>query len=187
MDESVNWDLLKCGFCGKKIKRSCYENEDKKIACPRCAHACWKTKELDPDSTKGISYMTDLLVAKKLGIQLNTNKTGRLLNFVDMTHHKLGNIKVAGSKLDRNSRHNFLISKSYVDKIDTYIFIGYDEERRHVLRVYIVPIDFIRKYINILGSAAIYKKMCISLNHQNDMLIFRQDEKEWDDFFILYL
>lgn len=175
--------ILNCDFCGNKIKRLYYENIYKEIACPRCFKACWRTKELDPDSTKGISYMTDVLVAKKLGIQLNANKTGKLHNFVDMIHPKLGNIKAAGAKLDMRSKHNFLIVKPYVNKIDTYIFIGYDEERRHILRVYIVPIGFIRKHFNVRYSDTTYKKMSISLNNKNKMLVFRQDEKEWDDFF----
>lgn len=127
--------------------------------------------------------MTDFLAAKKLGLQLNTKKTGKLVNFVDITHPILGNIKVIGSSLDRRSRHNFSIAKFYIDKIDTYIFIGYDKERRHILRVYIVPIDFIRKYVDIRDLDTMYIKLCVSLSHKNKMSIFRQDEKEWDDFF----
>jgi hypothetical protein len=185
--------ILVCDFCRKEINRAYYESKDKKIACPACFNSKWKVKELNPDSTVGISRLTDILVAKKLGIELTSNKSGKFANVTDMFDTKMGRIKVAGSSLhikDRNHPyHNFLLTKSHVEKIDTYIFIGYDVDRKHIIRVYIVPVDFIKKHIyqHKKNNDRKYLKLSIpmtSINRGKDMEIFKQDQKEWDDLFI---
>lgn len=135
---------------------------------------------LDPNSSLGKGYITEILVAKFLGIKTCFDLTN---NFsypkYDMFEHEdWGLINVKGSTLMRKgngSYQYFSIRKN--TRPDFFFCIGYDENRKHVKSIHIIPNEC---YVSTLHT------ICIPYSDNSKWDIFkeREDEvKKWDDLF----
>lgn len=132
---------------------------------------------LDPKGKMGKGYITEVLVAKKLGIKTCFDVTG---NFkypgYDILEHKdYGKINVKCSTLLHNGYHNFSTNKN--KKPDFFFCIGYDEEMKHVMSVYI-----------ILNGDDVNTLSSISIPYHNSSIWdkFKESEEEvkkWDELF----
>ena len=144
------------------------------------AKAKCRNKELDSNSKSGIGYIAEALVSKFLGIPTCFDVTD---NFsypkYDLLKHKdYRKINAKGSTLlVKNGYlcHEFGTHKN--KKVDNFFCIGFDEDRKHVLAVFIIPND---KDISKLSSIRIY------YNQNSKYNKFKENEEEvkkWDDLF----
>lgn len=190
-------DILSSRYCDNCVERyTCpkrcdfYKREYNKEYCERLYHLnkssrsrfinekiklgrdC-RNKNLDPDSKTGFGYTNEILVAKFLGIKTCFDITGNF-NYPKydlLEHDDWGLINAKGSKLYENGHHQFTTNKNI--KPDFFFCIGYDEYRRHVLKVYIVPND---DHISKLHALPI-------LMNGSKYRWFEEDSKPWDDIF----
>ncbi len=145
------------------------EHQKKKALC--------RNNNLDPKGKMGKGYITEVLVAKKLGIKTCFDVTGNF-NYpgYDILEHKdYGKINAKGSTLSKSGHHHFNTNKS--TKPDFFFCIGYDEEMKHVISVYIILND---DDVNILSS--------ISIPYYNSSIwdTFKEIEEEvkkWDELY----
>lgn len=141
----------RCGISFDKIPGQPLKEKDKNgkwLGIWDC-HNCWqklgrdcRNNNLDPNSSHGIGYITAMLVKKFLKIEdcfditNNFNQPG-----YDMIEHEdWGLIDAKGSSLlmlNGHLCHFFHTRKN--KKADFFFCIGYDEERKHVLELFIIP------------------------------------------------
>lgn len=135
---------------------------------------------LNPNSSLGKGYVSEILVAKFLGIKTCFDLTD---NFsypkYDMFEHEdWGIINVKGSspiRRENNSYWGFSTRKN--TRPDFFFCIGYDENRKHVEIVYIIPNEH---YVSAIEGIHI---PCNG-NSKWDIFKEREDEvKKWDDLF----
>lgn len=168
----------KCNMCGKNKYLVKKYNDNGyfmgEYICQTCLNSDYRNGNLDPYSSVGKGYISEVLVAKFLKIDTCFDKTG-IFNYrsFDMFEtEEWGRINVKGSKLIDNNYHLFNISKNIIP--DFFFCIGYDTYRKYVERVYIIPNE---DYISKLDLLAI-PKYGYSKYH-----IFMENEKPWDDLF----
>lgn len=185
-----------CCFCGNKIRNIYYEELDSfgnlsgRISCARSrcrakVETKCRNKDLDPKSNSGKGYISEALVAKFLGIKTCFDITG---NFNHPSHDLLEhedwgmiNVKSSSLMLKKNSVNVFCEYHGFHPygnrKCDFFFLIGYDEERKHVIAVYIIPNE---EYISRLISAN------IPFDSGSKWDIFKESEEEvkkWDELF----
>ncbi len=135
-----------------------------------------KYRILGPYSPQCFGYMTEVLVAKFLGINICFDEIFDYRYFEIHQHEDFGWIDVKGSKLfciKNNYYWKFHIKKNNIP--DFFFCIGYNNTRTEVLCVYIIPNE------NIL-TRAIY----INKNWDQDKdpyYWYKQDPKPWNDIF----
>lgn len=184
-----------CCICGNVIRNIYYEELDSfgnltgriscaKYSCRAKATAGCRNKDLDPNSNSGKGYVSEALVAKFLGIKTCFDITGNF-NYPghDLLEHEdwgLINVKSSSLILKRSDNipsfyHIFNVSRN--SRCDFFFLIGYDEEREHVIAVYIIPNeDYVSK---LTGSR-------IPFNVRSKWNIFKESEEEvkkWDELF----
>lgn len=131
---------------------------------------------IDPDSNQGIGYITEVLVAKFLGIKTCFDITDNFnhQSFDLYEHEDFNMINAKGSTLRYYKGNNFWWFATERNRTPDFFFcIGYDKRRRHVKRVYIIPND--NYVVNLTG-------LYMSL-HGSEYKWFREDEKPWDELF----
>lgn len=97
---------------------------------------------LDPNSSVGKGYITEVLVAKFLGIKTCFDLTDNFCHpMYDMLEHeKFGKIDVKGSSLLHiRANYGWYVTIRRNKKPDFFFFVGYDKNRKHVKSVYIIP------------------------------------------------
>ena len=165
------WD---CQNCWNKYSYNSYSNKRK------LERDC-RNNDLDPNSTPGIGYITAVLVKKFLGIEDCFDITGNFCypEYDMIEHEDWGLVDAKGSSLlerkDGYLYHQFHINKN--KKADFFFCIGYDENRKHVIAVYIIPNEE-----DISKLDAIW----IRYNEYSKYNIFKESEEEikkWDDLF----
>lgn len=138
--------------------------------------AACRNNNLDPNGKVGIGYITEVLVAKKLGIKTCFDITGNF-NYpgYDMLEHKdMGKINVKGSILTysgNNVHHFFSINKN--KKADFFFFIGYDYEMKNIICVYAIPND---DYVSTLSG------ITIPYDSNSKWNEFKESESETDEW-----
>jgi hypothetical protein len=155
--------------------REYYRKRSKKLA--KC-----RNEGLDPDSKTGIGYITDILVARYLGIKTCFEITDNFNHSeYDMFEHKdWGLINAKGSTISIHEYHGlsgqpcwkFYIRKN--TKADFFFCIGYDDYRKNVNRVYIIPNE---DYISKLEAITIY---AFGYSKYDS---FREDSRPWNDLY----
>lgn len=179
-----------CDICGKKVKpgkalREYDKNGNctKKWLCRNCyiAHnADCRNKNLDPDCGVGKGYITEVLVAKFLGINTCFDITGNFNHKAfDMYEHEyFGRINVKGSSLHSYNGYLTWYFGIYKNIIPDFFFcICYDKDMKNVESVYIIQN---KEYIYKLKTLAIYK------DRQSIWDKFKESEEEvkkWNDLF----
>lgn len=149
------------------------ERQKKKTDC--------RNNNLDPNSSHGIGYITEVLVAKKLGIKTCFDITGNFNypGYDTFEHKDWGIINVKGSILRCNnkglSHHHFNINKNA--KPDFFFCVGYDKEMKHVTSIHI-----------ILNGDDVNTLNGITIRYGNDSIwdVFKESEEEidkWDALF----
>lgn len=115
-----------------------------------------RNSNLDPNSSHGIGYITEALVAKKLGFKTCFDVTGNF-NYqgYDIFENKdWGKINVKGSMLasgkNLSAYHTFHTNRN--KKPNFFFCVGYDHDMKHVTTVYIIPND---DYVRTLSSIRI--------------------------------
>lgn len=137
-----------------------------------------RNKNLDPDSAAGKGYITEVLVAKFLGINTCFDITGNFNHKAfDMYEDKNWGIIDAKGSILYNRRDNCYFHYFNTEKNDIpdfFFCVGYDEDMTHVDRTYIIPNE---EYINKLYGIYILR------DGYSKYHIFRENEKPWDDLF----
>lgn len=145
------------------------ERQKKKTDC--------RNNNLDPRCPLGKGYITEVLVAKKLGIKTCFDVTGNFkYSGYDILEHKnWGKINVKGSLLSYNGDqiyHYFNTNKN--TKSDFFFCIGYDYEMKHIISIYIIPNN---DYVSTLNG------ITIPYDSNSKWNKFKENEKEiekWD-------
>jgi hypothetical protein len=139
---------------------------------------------LDPKSESGKEYISEALVAKFLGIKTCFDITGNFChNGYDVFEHEdwgLVNVK-SSSLMPQNNVNNHCRYHAFNtrrnSKCDFHFCIGYDEERKHVVAVYIVPNeDYVNKLVSIRAPFDIYSKWDVFKENGEEV-------KKWDELF----
>lgn len=137
-----------------------------------------RNKDLDPDSSKGFGYMTEILTAKFLGTKTCFDMTGNFnYRYFDIYQHEdFGRINVKGSKLLYYKGCYHWIFNTKKNKTPDFFFcIGYNDTRTEVLCVYIIPNE------NILTHTIHINK---NWSQDKDPYYWhKQDPKPWNDLF----
>lgn len=136
-----------------------------------------RNKNLDPDSPQGFGYMTEVLIAKFLGIKTCFDMTGNFhyRDFDIYQHEDFGRIDAKGSKLFHDKSYyywRFSIKKNRI--ADFFFCIGYNDTRTDVISVYTIPND------NITGDIYINKNWD---QDKDPYYWYKQDPKPWNDLF----
>jgi len=171
-----------CKICDKEIEIKSFNS---RILCNQCKKNIEKEKnkfksdcrnnDLDPYSSAGKGYISEILVAKFLNIKTCFDITGnfnhKFFDLYDIEDWEKINVK--SSSLHMENYHQFNIKKNIIP--DFFFCIGYNELRKHVIKVYIIPNE---KYIS--NRTAI----TINVNNPNPVYLkFEESEKPWDDLF----
>lgn len=135
---------------------------------------------LDPNSSAGKGYISEILVAKFLGIKTCFDLTGNF-NYprYDMFEHEdWGVINVKGSIPTHKGNMSYLTFNTCRNtRPDFFFCIGYDENRKHVESVHIIPNEH---YVCTIRGINI---PCRG-NSKWDKFKETEDEiKKWDDLF----
>ncbi len=144
-----------------------------------------RNKGLDPDSPQGFGYMTEVLIAKFLGIMtcfdIYNSKmlsTGNFhyRDFDIYQHEDFGRIDAKGSKQFYRKGCYYWRFDTKKNKIPDFFFcIGYNDTRTEVLCVYIIPNE------NILTHVIHINK---NWDQDKDPYYWhKQDPKPWNDLF----
>ena len=174
-DKEGKWlGIWNCHNCWQKYDPN--SDNNKRILNSDC-----RNNDLDPNSEVGIGYITAVLVKKFLGIEDCFDITNNF-NYpkYDMIEHEdWGLIDAKGSSLlttkDGYLYHLFNTRKN--KKADFFFCIGYDEDRKHVIEVFIIPNE---EYVSKLDAIKIY------YNQNSKYNKFKENEEEvkkWDDLF----
>lgn len=139
-----------------------------------------RNKNLDPDSTVGKGYITEVLVAKFLGIKTCFDMTGVFNHkaFDMYEHEDWGKIDVKGSII--HYYNGYLMWYFDTDKNiipDFFFCIGYDKYMKNVECVHIIPNED-----RVCKSARIW----IPKDRHSKWNVFKESEEEvkkWNDLF----
>ena len=142
-----------------------------------------RNNNLDPNSPPGIGYITAVLVKKFLGIEDDCFDITGNFNYpkYDMIEHEdWGLIDAKGSSLLTDKRngclyHSFHTRKN--EKANFFFCIGYDNNRKHVKVVYIIPNE---ENISKLDNVPIPYKGNSKYNKYKES---EKEVKKWDDLF----
>lgn len=137
-----------CSFCGNPKKENQYWFTkyaiNGKLMCEKCYQKRYRNNDyingiLDVNSGVGFGFLTQRVVAKVLNLKLKDDcncsiNFGYPYDLFDVS--KYGKIDVKGRKLNsRNAwQYGFLSEK----QTDTYILVGFDENKKNILRVWII-------------------------------------------------
>lgn len=136
-----------CYRCGNilKLKEHWFTNGLLKgqVMCYKCyRNNDYINGNLDVNSSTGFGFLTQRVVAKTLGLNLENdcNCSVSFRHPYDLyDKDKYGKIDVKGRRLSTSNRWRFDLTNNI---IDTYIFVGFDTDAKNILRVWIVkPTD----------------------------------------------
>lgn len=173
-------DIFTMRFANNEDKAYIYDEYMKDKSRQKC-----RNKDLDPDSTKGFGYISEVITAKFLGIKTCFDITGNFNHRAfDMYHHEdFGRIDAKASKLyktakcclhDKNCYYwEFRIKKNKIP--DFFFCIGYNETRTEVICIYIIPNE------NIITNVIYINKNWDQ--HEDPYYWYKQDPKPWNDLF----
>lgn len=147
---------LYCKECGNNIKDTYYLDVGNNIICTSCvkcdvnnyvqkSNRDCRNNNLDPNSSAGKGYITEILVAKFLGIKT-------CFDIIDNFHHPkydlleredFGKINCKGSRLIVIDHRRGCIGWRFNTKkntiVDFFFCIGYNEDMTNVESVFIIP------------------------------------------------
>ena len=164
------WD---CINCWNKYDLNSVNNRKK-------LNADCRNNNLDPNSNQGVGYITAVLVKKFLGIEDCFDITNNF-NYpkYDMIEHEdWGLIDAKGSSLlihQNKLYHQFHTNKN--KNANFFFCIGYDEDRKHVKVVFIIPND---EDISELDAISIPYNGYSKYNKCKES---EEEVKKWDDIF----
>jgi len=101
----------------------------------------------DPNSTYGISVITEHVVYKVLGDCIKKNIPGSNGKPYDLTSVTYGKIDVKSAIIKSNGTYNFIMNKSRIIP-DYYFCLGFNENRSKIIHAWIIPSNsyLINKY-----------------------------------------
>jgi len=111
-------------------------HKDQVKEASRKARAQWYNKELSPQCQTGKGYISEKLTEKVLNCKMNCS-TVSFTHPYDLIHDIYGKIDVKSSKPHKDGNFMFTIKKK--QNCDTFVCIGFDEDRHNVLAVWIIP------------------------------------------------
>lgn len=127
----------------------------------------WYNKELSPQCQTGKGYISEKLTEKILNCKMNCSIVSFTHPF-DLMHDIYGKIDVKSSKIHKDGNFRFIIKKS--QNCDTFVCIGFDENRHNVLAVWIIP------------AQEIYHLMGLTIHSSNQKYKqFQKDITEWNN------
>ncbi len=210
---------IKCDSCKKIVEEIYVYGPSKAIKpknlCRECYPFNWKkrkeytlcrNKGIELKSNNGVSYISHVLVAKKLGLktcfQITDNFTCKILkqdsNFIGVSGSRKSKIK----KIKNKKTIEYGIMSFNVDLSRDKIFcIGYDEEMNNVFKVYVIDINVttlhelgvpeeIIEIINLGINKRIYYRIniydSIKKKSKSKYEQFRQNEDEENEWNNLY-
>ncbi len=133
----------KCCICGCNSKQKLQWHTKglpkDKVMCNNCYHDVdYKNSNLDKNSATGKGFISQRIVANVLNLSLENDcncSIGFNAPYDLYDKEKYGKIDVKSSKLNKNS---FWVFTFNIKKTpDTYILVGFDEDRKNILRVWI--------------------------------------------------
>jgi len=128
-----------CSNCGCKKEGSqnwLYKNEQR--LCKKCYNnSDYTNGNLDPESSTGFAFLSQRVVAKTLGLDLehDCNCSQGFGSEYDLLDDKLGTINVKTYVLNNNNFWSFNLINKY--KPDTYIMLGFASDKSDILHVWI--------------------------------------------------
>ena len=136
-----------CVICGTKETNQ-WHNSDRGRICHSCYYkqkSKYMNKLLDIDSNVGKGFVGERIVAAVLGIkpECDCNRIKGLghkdFDMVQLHDEKYGKIQVKTATL-RVSCHNSLHWYfDLVGRCDTYVMLGFSQERKDVIKVWVIP------------------------------------------------
>ena len=145
-----------CSICDTKEAKRWF-NSDKGKICKSCYEKDYYIKNekqnkdymngrLDADSTVGKGFIGERVVAKVLHIKskydcnCGVNFHHPDFDMIQLDNEKYGRIQVKTSTLiDGSSNSRWLFELG--NKCDTYVMLGFDEDRSNIIKVWIIPSD----------------------------------------------
>lgn len=135
----------------KEYSRLYYsKNRDKLQALARERYhtgSHYKTGQLDSNSNTGRGFITEVVVAKALGLE-NGARCNCTVNFgfkydlFDAGEYQKINVKSSKVKVDKRQSTNhwyFHLNNKYIP--DTYILVAYSEDYKDIVHTWIIPAD----------------------------------------------
>jgi len=144
-----------------------------------------RNNKLSKFSSMGKGLIAEQVVANYLCVDNLNIKYNNFNHSFDLFNDILGRINVKGRKLRKQSNGvytkyrnwNFRFKYQYItgkNRVDTYFLIGFDEDRKNILRVWIIPNRNILKetfcITNTEKGLSEYKKYEIDAKPFNDIL-----------------
>ncbi len=121
-----------CDSCKQKIIRNMPDSQSNIIKHMRN----WRTGNLDKDSSAGKGFISESVVAKVIcASNVNTDMNNFAMSY-DLYHDIYGRINVKGKVLYYNM---WMYDTEGKENCDTYFLLGYDNNRKNVESVYIIP------------------------------------------------
>lgn len=180
-----------CDVCGDTQKYSNWIYKNGLRLCKNCdlnrkGHR-WGI--LNHNCSTGKAFKDEVITKKALDINFNCNIEIGFTAPYDLYDEKFGKINVKSSKLSVNIKNNnkyeywhFRFSNVYIP--DTYIFLGYDEKRTKILKVWVInskkSIVNNKKSFTISNSSYVLNKY---INFEIDAKYFNKilQETNWNE------
>jgi len=125
--------------------------------------------KLSKHTTTGKGFIAEQVVSKYLGVDSCSLRLDNLCGSTDIfDNKKYGNIEVKSYRLkDMGRLCDGWRFKLVCKKVDTYFFLGFDKDRRNILRVWIIPSNKIKikSVIVILNN---YRSRCRYIEYEVD-------------------
>lgn len=159
-----------CSYCGcyiEEAKKWCYDENNVRYCMKHGQHGkpSYVRKQVDPKSIFGKIIVSQRVVANVLNLEMRNDcncSISHTYPFDLYDKNKYNYINVKDSKLYCNLKRNPYWFFTFANKItpDTYILVGFDEERKNILKIWITnAIDdlvFNDKTETLLTSKTIY-------------------------------
>ena len=142
--DTSNKKCFNCGCSKDKNKHGLYYDINKNILCAACYNKYdYKFGRLSKESYVGKGFIAEKIIAKTLNIDKHCIE---LINFIhpfDLYNDQYKRIDVKSCKLLNNKGNNFhwnfRLNKN--GKADTYILMGLDENRKNILKIWIINVN----------------------------------------------
>jgi len=165
-----------CDKCGKnKPKNQNWYYKNNKRLCSSCySEPDYKNGNLDKNSNVGRGFIGQVVVRKVLNVDLehDCNCSQGFGSSYDLYDKKYGKMDVKTAKLNKNNI--WIFHFAYKKIANSYICLGFDKDRKHILKVWIIPNKGIYKDLN----------SCIIINTKYSLDKYKEfevDAEPYDD------
>lgn len=159
----------------------------------------WRTGRLRRDSSTGKSIIDEIVVCRVLNVKCLNIEMDNLNYFIDTEHDTYGRIDIKSSCtypiFNRDNLYEtFVFDPKKKQECDAFILLGYDFDRKNIIKVWIIPNEdwlkrmhtltirntYIKrsKYAKYEVDPKLYNDEYHSLDFENDPLLIRIFGKE---------